>query len=486
MMDHDEKARKILAKRDEINKRSAIRKNKITRIAVIAAIVALTVVVSVVAVAASRSRKPLNNGADTTTPDVTTKYVYKDGVIGENTGAYNGGTEYPSGMARDYSYYSKSGDAKIDASYEEHAAEVSPSLAPEEAYVPGGNGVNPKAGTITAGEWKDLDNFGLWLEKLSQDEWKRMARNRGLDTARMIKVTVKDGGACFNVPVKLMSGDKTLFSARTDINGNAYLFFGEEDQPDGVSVNGTVTALDGAKELEINAENAGVAAKELDLMLMIDTTGSMGDELEYIKAELSDLVSRIAGADESFSIRISVNFYRDEGDLYVVKYFDFRSDVNECLELMKDEHADGGGDYPEAVHTALENAVTGHQWREDAVKLCFFVLDAPPHNESEIQGINKNILDSLRAAAENGVRIIPVASSGVDLDTEIVLRSFAVMTGGTYVFITNDSGIGGGHKEAEVGEHVVETLNECMIRIACEYCGIYKGEKIPYTQTYHQ
>ena len=92
----------------------------------------------------------------------------------------------------------------------------------------------------------------------------------------------------------------------------------------------------------------------------------------------------------------------------------------------------------------------------------------------------------MKTAAEQGIRIIPVASSGVDGETEFLLRSWALMTGGTYIFITNDSGIGGGHKEAEVGEHTVEFLNECMIRVACEYCGIYAGEKVPYTPPYHQ
>ena len=216
-------------------------------------------------------------------------------------------------------------------------------------------------------------------------------------------------------------------------------------------------------------------------MLMIDTTGSMGDELEYIKAELYDVVERVAKADESLSIRVSVNFYRDEEDDYVVKYYDFRTDINDCIAQLKEQHADGGGDFPEAVHTALDNAVAGHKWREEAVKICFIVLDAPPHSESEIQGVNAELLKTVKAAAEQGIRIIPVASSGVDGETEFLLRSYALMTGGTYVFITDDSGVGYGHKEAEVGEHTVEYLNECMIRIVCEYCGIYTGEKVPYT-----
>lgn len=146
---------------------------------------------------------------------------------------------------------------------------------------------------------------------------------------------------------------------------------------------------------------------------------------------------------------------------------------------MRGQHAEGGGDYPEAVHTALDNAINGHEWREDAVKICFLVLDAPPHSESEVQGINKEILGSVEKAAELGIKMIPVASSGVDTETEVILRSFAVMTGGTYLFLTDDSGIGGSHLEPTVGEYTVEPLNECMIRVVCEFCGLpYQAQTV--------
>jgi hypothetical protein len=102
----------------------------------------------------------------------------------------------------------------------------------------------------------------------------------------------------------------------------------------------------------------------------------------------------------------------------------------------------------------------------------FFVLDAPPHSESEIKGINTRMTETVKMAAEKGVRIIPVASSGVDTETEFLLRSWAVMTGGTYTFLTNHSGVGNDHLEPTIGQYKVEKLNECMIRIICEYCGL--------------
>ena len=337
-----------------------------------------------------------------------------------------------------------------------------------------------RAGLLTAGEWRDTDSLDEWIKQFEDKEWASYSKNRGLYAYNVIAVKVTNGGsAVCGIPVELRSADgqEVLYAAKTDIFGKAYLVWAEKDvQKIGkVVVNGeeeTVSASKRGQTVEIETSLEGVSVTELDLMLMVDTTGSMSDELEYLKAELRDMVERVGAGSDVLSIRVSVNFYRDEGDEYVVKYFDFRPDIDECAELIKAQQADGGGDYPEAVHTALENAVNGHGWREDAVKLCFMVLDAPPHDESEIQGINTKITNTLKDAAQKGVKIIPVASSGVDKDTEVLLRSYAVMTGGTYIFLTTHSGIGGNHIEASVGEYDVEPLNECMIRVVCEYCGL--------------
>ncbi|MBR6920743.1 MAG: VWA domain-containing protein, partial [Clostridia bacterium] len=370
MKSYDERAKEILSQRDEKVKESAIRRRKAGRLAVIAAVLALTIVgASVFAVIAYKAKeKPVDptvtdttaaadTAADTDKPADTTPKEYKDGVIGERDPS----AEEPSGgIALDgRGYYSdKASGSKSGFS----PAPTSPS---EEAkigyeYIEGYDGevnaVDAAAGTLTAGEWKDADNIADWLKLLSKDEWKGFVNSRKLDTANIVTVKVTDGeNACFNVPVKLLSGDEVIYTGKTDINGRVYLFgniTGNDKTADAVSVGEQTVALDGKTELVINAADAGVNVTALDLMLMIDTTGSMGDELEYIKAELYDVVERVAKAGESISIRVSVNFYRDEGDDYTVKFFDFREDINECIEQLKEQSAYGGGDYPEAVHTA--------------------------------------------------------------------------------------------------------------------------------------
>jgi len=339
------------------------------------------------------------------------------------------------------------------------------------------NGEVITAGTLTAGEWKDLSDISAWVKLINENKWYEVANNRNIFSNKIVKVVVKDGDAsCFNVPFDLLSEDETvIYSAKTNVKGEAFLLYNvtkKTENPTSVSVSGTKFNLDGKTEITVDVKDAGTDVKELDLMLMIDTTGSMGDELYYLQLELQDMVSRISKCDETLSIRVSVNFYRDEGDEYVVKYYDFRTNIEDCVNQITQESASGGGDFPEAVHTALDNAVSGHQWRNNAVKLCFIVLDAPPHSAGEVQGVNESLVKSLTKASKEGIRVIPVMCSGADDDTEYTLRSFAVLTGGTFVFLTNDSGIGNPHQETSVGEYEVETLNECMIRIVCEYCGL--------------
>ena len=398
---------------------------------------------------------------------------YRDGIIGErkkSTGMKKFLGDLADGAEGIF-------DGRKSSGAKDYALEEIHPMEPAADYAEGS--WQPRAGLLTGAEWKDLKHLQEWRAKLQEDAWKAAADSRRIYADSCLKVTVFDGSAEGKSPVigaavtALAENGTELAAGRTDISGEVYLFCDPEQKglrPAEVKLGETKYPVQGdAMELYADGETA---VRQLDLMLMIDTTGSMGDELEFLKAELKDMVGRIAAQGEALSIRVSVNFYRDEGDDYVVKYYDFREDINECLAQMSSEYAEGGGDYPEAVHTALENAVTGHDWRSDAVKLCFMVLDAPPHSESERQGVNASLRKSLKAAAAEGIRIIPVASSGVDTETEYLLRSFAVLTGGTYVFLTNDSGIGGYHKDAEVGEHDVEALNECMIRIACEYCGL--------------
>ncbi len=329
--------------------------------------------------------------------------------------------------------------------------------------------IQPEAGLLTGGEWNDNDHWHDWISLYqTHEEW---GEYRDLwqthHTDNRIEVVITSNGA----PVEGAKVTCSYMTAVTDNNGTAYLFY-TENTSDGITVeyNGITEQIceeysaNSTIEYELNADTSN--SKTLDLMLMVDTTGSMMDELSYLQEELKDVITRIKSDNGNIPIRISVNFYRDEGDDYVIREFEFTDDVNDATRIISEQSANGGGDTPEAVHTALNSALNSHTWNDSSTKLMFFVLDAPPHAEPQIIDQTNKLV---KQAAEMGVRIIPVASSGVDKSTEYLLRTMAITTGGTYTFLTDDSGIGGGHIEPTIGEFEVEKLNDMMVRIANDY-----------------
>lgn len=401
------------------------------------------------------------------------KIIYGDGVIGEASDSESGKAEYEaiSGWPKGGI---KSDRTEAMPAYDMPAA-VDGDWGGLEPIIPGPGVEDPgdyngqiRAGTLTAGEIKDAKDFENWRSLWNDVEWDNLRKARGLYADNVISVST--------LPmqyVRLFDGETLVFTAVSDIFGAATLVFpdslkGKELTVQSIDATRTVTCTPGTTVSFTETMKFAPARPDmLDLMLMIDTTGSMGDELEYLKVEIKDVIERVK-KEQKISVRLSVNFYRDEGDEYVVKYYDFRDDIDDCVKILGEQSANGGGDWPEAVHTALGN-VLQHSWRENAVKLCFFVLDAPPHDESEIQGINAGMLKDLNAIAGNGIRIIPVVSSGADLSVEALMRSWAVMTGGTYLFLTNHSGIGGDHQTPTDTEYEIEPLNDCMVRVVKDY-----------------
>ena len=137
------------------------------------------------------------------------------------------------------------------------------------------------------------------------------------------------------------------------------------------------------------------------------------------------------------------------------------------MKFIKKQEANGGGDYPEAVHTVLEKALQNLTWEEgNYARLAFLLLDAPPHHQ---ENVIDSIQKSIKAYAACGIKIIPIAASGVDKNTEFILRLMAIFTDGTYTFITNHSGVGGDHIIPTVGEHQIEQLNDLIVRLITEY-----------------
>ncbi|WP_437730613.1 vWA domain-containing protein [Sorangium sp. So ce1335] len=209
----------------------------------------------------------------------------------------------------------------------------------------------------------------------------------------------------------------------------------------------------------------------LDVSLIIDTTGSMGDEITYLQTEFIALSDAIFARYPNAAQRWSLVVYKDTEDDYVVRWFDFRDDPVEFQQKLAAQAADGGGDFPEAPDMALSTA-SDLSWRTDdaTARLAFWVADAPHHDDNA-----SAMADGIQALKDRGVHVYPVASSGVDELTEITMRSAAQLTGGRYLFLTDDSGVGGAHKEPTIPCYYVTKLDRAILRMVdVELSGVYR------------
>lgn len=351
----------------------------------------------------------------------------------------------------------------------------------------GDNG-NSLAGVVTAGEWNDLENWGFWNNLMSgQNEGKfyEYLNYWNLYTGDRFAVTVVDdaGNPVCGAKVELFvdEADKPEWTAISDNKGSAELWFNIHTSID-IEIERTFTAaVNGVKwneplrptynfaeEVNMNTlvSEQVATSKSADIAFIVDATGSMFDEIDFLKDDLLNIIQR-ASSGSSTELRTGALFYRDEGDDYVTRIEDFNKDPEKTLKFIKNQNASGGGDYPEAVHTALEKALQDMSWEEgNYARIAFLLLDAPPHHK---QDVIASLQKTIELYAANGIKIIPIAASGVDKNTEFILRLMAIFTDGTYTFITNHSGVGNDHIEPTIGEYQVEQLNDLIVRLIEEY-----------------
>lgn len=116
--------------------------------------------------------------------------------------------------------------------------------------------------------------------------------------------------------------------------------------------------------------------KSLDLVLALDTTKSMENDVPHLRASLVPLLE---GEVEGFSsFRIGMVYYKDYLEDYLTETVEFQRDLSVVQRAIDGIRVRGGRDLPEAVHEALYAAVTSFPWAAES-RLVILIGDAPPH-----------------------------------------------------------------------------------------------------------
>ncbi len=185
------------------------------------------------------------------------------------------------------------------------------------------------------------------------------------------------------------------------------------------------------------------AAADLDVVFVLDTTGSMGGELREVQDRVQQLAISLAEIREGERIRYGIVAYRDRGDEYVTSVFDLSSDIAAAGKFLASLSANGGGDGPESVVAALVAALWEMSWDRSAGidRQIFLVGDAPPHLDYGDEATPEQLIEEARRARivinTIGCRSLP--SHGVEF-----FRSMAYATEGSYQHIGRVSAAGAG------------------------------------------
>ncbi|HEY2388167.1 MAG TPA: vWA domain-containing protein [Candidatus Binatia bacterium] len=123
----------------------------------------------------------------------------------------------------------------------------------------------------------------------------------------------------------------------------------------------------------------GLRKVGIDLVLVIDTTDSMQSVLEDVKREVRTFIGDLQQMVPAS--RVAVVAYRDKGDEYVTKWVDFSFHTDKVQNFVAALHADGGGDYPEAVKQGIQAATRELSWRKTARRMLILIGGSPPHKE---------------------------------------------------------------------------------------------------------
>ena len=295
---------------------------------------------------------------------------------------------------------------------------------------------------------REVDDNAFYNDYLKYKAKTNFGNLYNLDLARY-KITVLDRN---NKPIfgqKVMVGEQLI---KTYANGETYFFPSAKDKytnkfllinlPQSYKItigNQKFTRSADEKEWIFKLDqDTNFSKTDLEVAFTLDTTGSMGDQINQLKTTIKAISDQVNQLDNISKVRWGLVLYRDKSDDYITKKYDFTDDINQFQRNLNEAYAGGGGDYPEDANKALEETIENLSWQDNSVKMSFLVTDAPPHMD---YGQNYDYANAAVNASAKGIKVYTIASSGLDnSEGEYIYRQLSLVTNAKYLFITNARG----------------------------------------------
>ncbi len=184
---------------------------------------------------------------------------------------------------------------------------------------------------------------------------------------------------------------------------------------------------------------APVAKPAVEVVFVLDSTGSMGELIAGAKQKIWSIANAIVARKPTPAVRIGLLSYRDRQDEYVTRRFDLTDDIDTVFKNLQAFHAAGGGDSPESVNQALDEAVNAMSWSKDAqtTKIIFLVGDWLPHMDYP-DDVKYPV--TCQKAARNNI-IINTVQCGRETSTAPVWQEIARLAEGSYIALAQSGGM---------------------------------------------
>jgi hypothetical protein len=353
------------------------------------------------------------------------------------------------------------------------------------AFAEGEPGTEPAAGPPRAGSVDDNADYQGFLNYLARISTVGVV-TRPFDATGRIVVTVTgtDGRPVPGAEVSVSAAGSQVATLRTTADGTARFWpalYGHSDTEYSFTAGESSASAAAGGNAALSVEGPGTrSAPALDIVFLLDATGSMGDEIDQLTATVDSVAGRIAQLPGSPDVRFGLTVYRDEGDAFVTGTYDLTGDLAAFRAALTDVRADGGGDYPEALDEALAEALGTPSWRDPATttQLVFLVADAPPHVDRQVdQAYPASVVD----AVSRGIKVFPIASSESDDQAEAVFRQIAAGTGSRFVFLSYGAGGAavGANSDISGTDYEELSLDDLVVRLVSEELAAVTGQPAP-------
>jgi Mg-chelatase subunit ChlD len=187
-------------------------------------------------------------------------------------------------------------------------------------------------------------------------------------------------------------------------------------------------------------QNPLTSKPSLEMVFVIDTTGSMSGLIEGAKQKIWSIVNEVMQASSRPAVSIGLVAYRDRGDEYITQVTPLTNDLDQIYTTLMNYRAGGGGDTPENVRRALADGVERAGWSRGSpyiAQILFLVGDAPPHEDYHDEPTtDQSVADAARAGI-----IVNTIQCGADSQTTAKWQTIARMGQGEFFAIAQDGGV---------------------------------------------